>query len=532
MNPELVMHLRALTRFIYYVTEEEDVFLKGLHEGVLSPHADRTQVFNAAFGLVPLPQLIRDWSSKAHQAGDASAQQINNALINIYKADPRDEQNFYIITDPERWLTDPHIQRRFLNIAHQVHQDIRNIKITIFVGPRLVIPQKLQRYIEVVHDTGLSDKDLQKKIEANCEHLHIGAPSNVLRHFRGLTDYEIDAACAQSIVRTRKDKKNPKRLDPQIIGEFKRRQLNKTSLLQYIDTAAEGFDNVGGVDRFKAWANKTKATWTDEGQKFGLRPPKGVLAVGVWGCGKSISVKALGQCWRLPVVQLEMGKLRSSGVGETESNVYRATRLIESVSPCIVWVDEAEKSMSGGQSSSQSDAGTTSRAIGILSTWLQETKAQVCLAMTANALDTLPIEFVNRMDERFFFNLPSVDERIEIIKIHLRKWGQDPTVYNLADLADKAVNMVGREIEQAIGAAMTESFEQGEAQLSEDILLVELGNKPRIFQTMAKELQDIMDWVGYDPEKKEGIRARMASTLDSEGGGGVFNILPKAEGDG
>jgi hypothetical protein len=525
MNPEFVMHLRALSRFIYYVTEEEDTFLKALHEGPLAKHSDRTWVFNPALGMVPLAQLIQDWGQKTHQE-DPNTTNLNNALVTAYKADPREEQNFYIITDPDRYLVEPHIQRRLLNIAHQLHQDIRNIKIFIFVGSRLVVPQKLQRYIEVVHDHGLSDAELQKKIKANCEHLHMPVPPNIHRVFRGLTDYQVDAACAQSVVLTRKDKGGQKRrLDPKIVGDFKRRKLSQTSLLSHLDTVGQGFENVGGVQRFKTWAEKTKATWTEEGQKFGLRPPKGVLAVGVWGCGKSISVKALGQCWNLPVVQLEMGKLRSSGVGETEANVYRVTGLIESVAPCIIWVDEAEKSMSGGQSSSQSDAGTTSRAIGILSTWLQETKAPVCLAMTANAVDTLPIEFINRMDERFFFNLPSTEERIEIAKIHISKWGQDPDKFNLAEVAEKAANMVGREIEQAIGAAMVESFDAGKDGLDETILLTELDRKPRIFKTMAKELKELMDWVGYDPDKKEGIRARLASSDEDDAMQTTFQMV-------
>jgi hypothetical protein len=183
---------------------------------------------------------------------------------------------------------------------------------------------------------------------------------------------------------------------------------------------------------------------------------------------------------------------------------------------CVVWLDEAEKSLSGGQSSAMSDAGTTSRVIGILSNWLQETTAQVCLALTANSLKTLPVEFVNRMDERFFFDLPSEEERVEILKIHLRKRGQDPENFQLAELAEHAVNMVGREIEQAIGAALIESFHAGCDALSPELLAKELQSKPRIFKTMVDELKEVLDWVGYDPDIGDGIRARFASKRRSE----------------
>jgi SpoVK/Ycf46/Vps4 family AAA+-type ATPase len=311
------------------------------------------------------------------------------------------------------------------------------------------------------------------------------------------------------------DPKKRKVIDPKFISDFKRRQIYKTDLLTVVDTN-KTFDMIGGNDRFKEWALKTRNSWTEEGQKFGLKPPKGVLCVGVWGCGKSLSVQAMGSAWKLPVVQMEIGKLRSSAVGETESNVYRAIRLIESVAPCIVYIDEAEKSLAGSHSSSQSDAGTMSRTIGILSNWMQETDAKVCMAMTANSLKTLPIEFINRMDERFFFDLPNDEERIAILKIHLKKRGQDPENYQLAELAEKAKHMVGREIEQAIDAGMVDSFDAGKDILDPEILSKILESKPRIFKTMVDELKEILDWVGRDDVTGEGIRARFASARHGE----------------
>lgn len=514
MNPDLLFHLKSLTRCIYYVTEEEDRFLAKL-ANVLKRFEETVFVYNSIFGMVPIKQLVRSWTTRSAPENRDTIN-IHDALAKIYADDPRDGQIFYLITDPERWLPDPQVQRRLLNVFHQLHNDDRTIKVLIFVGNRLVIPPKLQRYIEVIHDKGLSEDEIAELIQEVSQKLQIRPPRDVAKTFRGLTSYEADAAIAQSIIRTKKDSANPKRIDPKVIADFKRRQLAKTDLLDYVDVSAYPFSDVGGNDQFKTWAEKTKASWTDAGQKFGLRPPKGILAVGVWGCGKSLSVKAMGNAWKLPVIQLEMGRLRSSAVGESEANVYRAINLIEAVSPCVVWVDEAEKSLSGGQSSAMSDAGTTSRVIGILSNWLQETSSHVCLAMTANSLKTLPIEFVNRMDERFFFDLPSEEERVEILKIHLRKRNQDPDEFQLAELAEAAISMVGREIEQAIGAALIDSFDAGCESLDPAILMKELKGKPRIFKTMADELKEVLDWVGYDPDVGEGIRARFASNRRSE----------------
>lgn len=506
---DLLFHLRSLSRCIYYVTDEEDRFLVKLR-GTL--FADRTQVFNAALGLVPLKQLVDDWANRAH-VENLEASQIHDALIRIYRDNPRNERNFYVITDPERWLTDPYVVRRVLNIIHQVHNGgLDAVKILIFIGSRKVIPEKLANYMEVLVDRGLSSAETLVAIEKASPS---PVPKDAASLFKGLNSYQISMALAQSA----KVNKGIGRFDPGSIGEFRRRQLQKVDLVQYIEPdPAAGFAQIGGAQRFKLWAEKTRHAWTPEGRAYGLVPPKGILCVGLWGTGKSLATRALGAVWGLPVVGLEMGRLRSSGVGESEANVYRAIRIIESAAPCLIWVDEAEKSFSGGASSAQSDAGTTSRTIGIFSTWLQETRAPVCLALTANSLKTLPVEFINRADERFFFDMPSADDRIAILRIHLAKNGQSPGAYDLATLSEQSEGMVGREIEQAIRAALRESFVQQKPALDGGILGEELIGKPRLLRTMADEVKEVMAWVGFDVEKNEGVRARFASEPDRANG--------------
>lgn len=516
VNPELVFHLRSMSRAIYFVTDEEDRFLVQL-SGVLKKQVDRVFVYNAALGMIPITNLQRDWETRAH-AEDNSTMSIHEALIKVYKDDPKSAMNFYVITDPGRWLQDAHVQRRILNILHQGNQNNKCVKVLIFVGSRKVIPESLSRYIEVIHDPGMTKDEITSLVTDAARHLKTDVPKNAAQVFKGMTSHECLTAISQSVIATKGDAVDAKRIDPRVIAEYRKRQLKKTDLVQQIDTDTFDFNQVGGAQRFKEWAVKTRSCWTEAGRKFGLKPPKGVLCVGVWGCGKSLSVKAMGNAWGLPVVSLEMGRLRSSGVGESEANVYRAIRIIEAAAPCIVWIDEAEKSLSGGASSAQSDAGTTSRTIGILSTWLQETNAPVCLAMTANSLKTLPVEFVNRMDERFFFDMPTEEDRVDILKIHLTKNGQNPEEFDLAKLAERSRLMVGREIEQALGAAMIESFTQNKKGLDEEIFEAELVKKPRIVRTMVDEVREVLEWVGYDPDADDGIRARFASKPDSRGG--------------
>jgi len=499
---ELIFHLRSVTRLIYFVTEEEDRFLLQL-QAALKKRESLIKVYSGSFGLLPLASTIADWTNRSH-ATENSTLSIHDALISIYKDQTVKERKFYIITDPERWLRDQHVQRRILDITHQVHNNVEAVKILIFVSSQRYIPEKLARYIEVIQDTGLSSEEISEIVDGTCNELKMDAPNNPINLFKGLTSFEVQAALIQAYKKTQ-------HADPKLLTDYRLKQLKKTNLVQYLDTSDYTFEQVGGANRFKAWVARTASTWTAEGRAFGLEPPRGVLVVGVWGTGKSLSIKALGSAWNLPVVQFDLGRLRQSGVGDSESNTYQAIKIIEAIAPCIVFVDEAEKNLAGGQSSAQSDAGTTSRMIGILSTWLQETKAPICMAMTANSLKTLPVELINRADERWFFDMPSLEDRIDIIKIHLRKRQQDPDNFDLRRLAEASKSMVGREIEQCLKSAMTESYEQHKSGLDEGIFISALEHKPRIIRAMNEEIKEITDWIGYDPDTNDGIRARYAA---------------------
>ena len=504
MFPEFSFYLNCLTRLIYVVTEEEDRFLNQLRDGLRgADQVDNVRVYNSAFGLIKLADLLDDWQQQDHKS-DKATMNIHDALVSVYQEDAGRRSKYYVFTDPERWLADVQVQRRFLNILHQQHNNLDTLKVLICVSNRRFVPEKLARYTEVVHDTGVDADEILKKAVETCAGLGVPVPDKIEDVLKGLTSFEVQSALLQGYKRDG--------LKGQAeLARYKFRQLKKTDLVQFVETGASSLEQVGGAGRLKAWAKMMRAAWTPEGQAFGLEPPKGVLLVGVWGTGKSISVKALGAAWGLPVIQLEMGKLRTAEVGGTEANMYRAIRIIESLAPCLVWCDEAEKSMAGSHSSSHTDAGTTSRAIGIFSTWLAETNAQVCLAMTANSLKTLPVEFVNRMDERWFFDLPSTDDRIDILKIHMAKRRQDPRRFDLATLADKAKLLVGREIEQAIKAALVTSFNGGKKGLDEGLLASELESKPRIVKTMVDEINETLDWVGFDAAVDDGVRARFAA---------------------
>lgn len=524
MLPELQLQIKSISRLIYFVTEEEDRLLLQFQEMTNKKVKNAkdgpppVKVWNATMGLQPLNTVIEDWGKKTHPK-HTDTMSIHNALETIYKEGANNKRAFYILLDPERYLADPQVQRRMLNLLHQGNNNINTAKVIVCISNTLKVPDKLSRYTEVVHDTGLTNEEISGIVNHTCGHLGIEDPENPGDLFKGLTEYEIKSALIQTYKRT-----NSGCADPRLLAQYRFNQLKKTNLIRYVDTTKWSFDLVGGAGRLKEWASKTAAAWTPEGQEFGLEPPKGVLAVGVWGTGKSISIKSLSNAWRLPMLQLDLGKLRQSGVGDSEANTYRVISIIESMAPCIVWIDEAEKSLSGGSSSAHTDGGTGSRMIGALSTWHQETDAKVCLAMTANSLATLPVEFVNRMDERWFFDLPSLDDRQDILKIHLTKRGLDSEKYNLFKLGEAAKEMVGREIEQSIKAAWVESFHQGKKTLDEELLLKDLKKRPRIVRTMHDEIQEVTSWVGYDETVEDGVRARYAADPKGRSNKDKFSI--------
>ena len=190
--------------------------------------------------------------------------------------------------------------------------------------------------------------------------------------------------------------------------------IRKSGLLEYYATS-ENFDHVGGLAALKDWLSKRAAAFTKEARDYGLPPPKGILMLGVQGCGKSLCAKAVSSLWQLPLLRFDMGRMFNSLVGSSEENVRRAVAVAESVAPAILWVDEIDKAFAGSQSSGSSDGGTTARVFGTFLTWLSEKTAPVFVVATANDISQLPPELIRkgRLDEIFFVDLPAGGARAD-----------------------------------------------------------------------------------------------------------------------
>ena len=279
-------------------------------------------------------------------------------------------------------------------------------------------------------------------------------------------------------------------------------------MLEYSDLP-ENLANVGGMDILKDWLRKRVRAFSDDARDYGLPEPKGILLMGVQGCGKSLVAKTIASSWRLPLLRMDMSRIFQGYIGSSEQNMRRALKLAESLAPVVLWIDEIEKAFSGVEGSGSTDGGTTARVVGTFLTWIQEKTAPVFVVATANRVEGLPPELMRkgRLDEIFFVDLPSTKERNEIFAIHLRRMRRDPAKFDLDALAKAADGFSGSEIEQAIVSAMHDSFFAGREVETPDIL-----NSIKIAVplsvTMAEGVAKLRDWSRN--------RARPVSTNQNE----------------
>jgi len=256
----------------------------------------------------------------------------------------------------------------------------------------------------------------------------------------------------------------------------------------------EGLDDVGGLRALKAWLERRRDALTPEAKKFGVEAPRGILLLGVQGCGKSLAAKAVAKSWGLPLLRLEPGRLFDKFIGESEKNLDRALATAERMAPCVLMIDEIEKGFASVVSS-DSDGGLSRRILGRLLGWMQERAAPVFLVATCNQITALPPELMRkgRFDEIFFIDLPGADERRQIFAIHLTRRHRDPKGFDLDALASASEGFSGAEIEQAVVAALYTAFAR-RTELSTEHILEEIKATKPLSVTRAEEIEALREW--------------------------------------
>lgn len=413
------------------------------------------------------------------------------ALALIYEAP---EQTVFLLRDYHAFLKDYRAVRLLRDLAFRLKTREQTL---ILLAPTLNLPVELEKDVTVVEFPlpGQSDIEsaLDKVVSAVKDDPKVDSKLKkadrelIVKSSQGLTLDEIENVFALSLV-------SKKRFDFDAILEEKKQIVRKSGLLEYYP-ATHRMQDVGGLELLKDWLEKRKFAFTDKAKAFGIPAPKGVLILGVQGCGKSLVAKAIAAAWNLPMLKMDVGRIFGSLVGQSEENMRRAIRISESVAPCILWADELEKGFSGISGSGVSDSGTTARVFSTFLTWMQEKTKPVFLIATANDVTKLPPEMLRkgRFDEIFFVDLPDKEERKEIFTIHIKKKKRDVASFDLEKLAVATKGYSGAEIEQIVVGSLYVAYDEGRDITTED-LLAEAKTTVPLSVMMEGEIEELRTW--------------------------------------
>jgi len=340
----------------------------------------------------------------------------------------------------------------------------------------LPTPEELEK---LIRQTFVRIRD-QSLVEVTA-HVTRSTMDQIIQVLRGLNRWEVERALSAAI---HYDYKLDADDIPRIV-EAKRDLLATAGCLEPIAADFAPAD-IGGLDNLKGWLRLRRDGFTKRARDFGIESPRGVLMLGVQGCGKSLCAKVVAADWGMPLLRLDPGVLYQKFIGESESQLRQALRQAEAMAPVVLWIDEIEKAFASASAES-ADGGLSKRMFGTLLAWMQDHRQPIFIVATANDVSALPPELLRkgRFDEVFFVDLPNAKARKTILGIHLRRRDRDPAAFDLAALAAATEGFSGAEIEQAIKSGLYAAFRKNEP-LTDAHLLTEIG-KTRPLSVVARE---------------------------------------------
>ena len=398
-------------------------------------------------------------------------------------------------------------------------------KAVILSSPSKFIPEELSKELPVI-EVDLPDRDTLEVIATSVAEQYADycmdtqITSKLLESALGLTVMEARLAFAKAVIQRRQLTEEE---IPLIISE-KEQIIKKSGLLEYFHPT-EYLSSIGGLDNLKEWIRRRGNAYSDSAREYGLSTPRGVLLLGIPGCGKSLTAKAIANEWKFPLLRFDLGKVFGGIVGESERNIRYALDVAKTISPCVLWIDEIEKGLSGSQSSGRTDGGTSARVFGTFLTWMQEKTEPVFVVATANDISALPPELLRkgRFDEIFFVDLPSASERENIFRIHLENRHRDPELLGLdmKELVRASEGFSGAEIEEAVNEALFNAYAAGQPDLEQKNLLECIRATSPLSSTMAETIADLRKWAEH--------RARPASKDAPEAVSAMGEEVPRLQ---
>ena len=374
----------------------------------------------------------------------------------------------FLLKDFNRFLTDLPISRKLRNISRILKLQPKTI---IIIGFDLTIPKELQDFITVIQFKLPLEVEINQELNRLVNSLNIKIDTqlfeNLTRACQGLSLERIRHVLSKIIATYKTIDEN----SINVLLSEKKQIISQNEILEY-SSANTKIDSLGGLSNLKKWLEKRKTAFGIQALNYGLPTPRGLLLVGIQGTGKSLTAKAIAHDWQLPLLKLDVGRLFGGIVGESESRLRQMINVAETISPCILWIDEMDKAFSNTES--KGDSGTSNRVLATFTSWLSEKTKPVFVVSTANNIDLLPLEIIRkgRFDEIFFLDLPKIEEREEIFKIHLKKFRPNSwDSFDCSLLAQSSDLFSGAEIRQSIVEGMYHAFYKKREFVTSDICM-------------------------------------------------------------
>ncbi|MGB3300389.1 MAG: AAA family ATPase [Phormidesmis sp.] len=483
MKEELSVLIQAQYPLIYLVTFEEERAERTIAALSQQRPQQRMYTWTMTHGMIEYGQE----KSSGQQNNTVSPQ----AAVNW--ATRQKEPSIFVFKDLHPFKDSPEVTRSLRDAIESFRGTQKTI---ILMSPVQEVPIELEKEVVVLDFTLPNMSELNQVLSAELEKsrttsITTEGREKLLKAALGLTRDEAEKVFRKSRVMAGQLTEG----EVDIVLSEKKQLIRRNGILDYIEED-ETIDSVGGLEELKHWLKQRSNAFTERAREYGLPQPKGMLILGVPGCGKSLIAKTTARLWGLPLLRLDMGRVYDgSMVGRSEANLRGALRTAESISPAVLFIDEIDKAFGGSAGSADSDGGTSSRIFGSFLTWMQEKTSPVFVIATANRVERLPGEFLRkgRFDEIFFVDLPNEQERKEIFRIHLGKRRSDIERFDFDQLSKVCEGFSGAEIEQGLISAMYEAFAQGREFTQLDIIAAIRATMP-LSKTMSEQVTALRDW--------------------------------------
>ena len=412
------------------------------------------------------------------------------AFLRLVIDEGYDQQTFIILKDIHSELKNPKIIALLKRIAEKALYD-EDYYATIFIISEVtVIPPELEDYITVFDIPLPTTSEILNIIHGFIKDMDISVKEDVVDEIalslKGLNEFQIK----QILNLAYQDGGRIDKDDKSLILQEKEQFIKKSGMLEIINFS-ENINDIGGLENLKKWLSRKAKIFAnlDKAIKFGVDVPKGIMIVGMPGCGKSLTAKATASLFEIPLVRLDIGRLLGKYVGESEENMRKALKLSEAISPCVLWIDEIEKAFSGIGAGND----VTTRLFGQFLTWMQEKENTVFIVATANDISKMPPEFLRkgRFDELFFVDLPNEEERSKIFEILLKKRKKWNRKIDIPQLAKKTDGYNGADLEAVVKDTIEKAFINGEDTIYTDDLFASIADTKSISQTLKDKMNDI-----------------------------------------